>query len=106
MELYFQKLTEDGILAVHISNRYLDLQPVLANLAQDLQLAGLRQYDEDDGYPGKAKSDWVILARQPKAFSSLAEDSRWKAVEGKPAVGIWTDDYSNLLSVFDWKSYR
>jgi hypothetical protein len=105
LELYFRKLTPDGILAVHVSNRHLDLEPVLGNLARDLGLQALMQYDkvskeDEDLYPGKTSSDWVILARDRAHFGKLADDERWQPIKDDPVVGIWTDDYSNLLSVF------
>jgi hypothetical protein len=106
LELYFRKLTEDGVLAVHISNRHLDLEPVLGNLAQDLGLFALREYDSDAdsrGVPGISNSDWVVLARRREDLGKLAEDERWNSVATDPKVGIWTDDYSNLLSVFMWQ---
>jgi hypothetical protein len=106
LELYFRKLTEDGVLAVHISNRHLDLQPVLGNLARELGLVGLRQYDREAdsrSVPGISMSDWVVLARRREDLRSLAEDDRWQTVETDPNVGVWTDDFSNLLSVFMWK---
>jgi hypothetical protein len=104
LELYFRKLSTDGILALHISNRYLSLEPVLGNLADDLHLAGLVEYDTDfDRYPGKRASQWVILANRMKDFGQLTRDPRWKPLQRRPEVGVWTDDYSNLLGVFKWK---
>jgi hypothetical protein len=104
IQLYFQKLSKDGILALHISNRYLKLEPVLGNLAQDLHLVGLAQYDADvAGKPGKQPSQWVLLANRREDFGKLAHDPlRWKPIASQPDVGVWTDDYSNLLSVFKW----
>ena len=106
LELYFRKLSDDGVLAVHISNRHLDLQPVLGNLKQELGLVGLRQYDRDAErrpVPGISISDWVVLARRREDLGRLADDKRWEPLEIDPKVGLWTDDYSNLLSVFMWK---
>jgi hypothetical protein len=104
MELYFQKLSNDGILALHVSNRYLDLEPVVGNLAKDLHLVGLYQYDRDFiGKVGKRSSQWALLARRTEDFGKLAQDPRWSPLRRRPDVGVWTDDYSNLLSVFKWK---
>src|SRR5262249_31190199 len=102
IELYFNKLTPDGVLAIHISNRYLDLEPVLGNFAVDLGLVGLYQYDSDDSPPGKSKSVWAVLAREEKYLGSLATDDRWRHIRANPQVGVWTDDFSNLLQVFLW----
>ena len=106
LELYLQKLSPDGIVALHISNRYLDLEPVLGNLANALHLAGLAQYDDMRNdiprIPGKRAAHWVLLANRKEDFGKLAQDRRWKTIRSRPGVGIWTDDYSNLLGVFKW----
>jgi hypothetical protein len=105
LELYLRKLSDDGVLAVHISNRHLELQPVLGNLARELGLVGLHQADIDaeKRSPGLLASKWVVLARRSEDLGSLAKDERWKPIATDPKVGVWTDDYSNLLSVFMWK---
>jgi spermidine synthase len=103
LALYSAKLGEGGILAVHISNRYVDLEPVLGNLAKAGDLAGLVQRDGENK-AGKSSSHWVVLARRREDFGKLAEDQRWKRLAGRPEVGLWTDDYSNLLSVFRWRN--
>src|SRR5713226_4123953 len=75
IELYFRKLAGDGILAVHISNRHLDLRPVLANIAENLGLACIRELDrEDDEIPNKVTSDWVLLSRKESNFGKLQDD--------------------------------
>ena len=103
VELYFRKMTEQGILLVHISNRYLDLEPVVGNIAQRLGLAARHRYDrnnENEEY--KSSSEWIVLARKLEYLDKLATDSEWKEVEVKKDVGVWTDDYSNLLRIFAW----
>ena len=106
MAMYLRKLTDDGIVALHISNRYLELEPVLGNLARDLSLVGIKQFDDegDKQFPGKSSSDWVLLARRKEAFGSLADDTRWTPLRQDLRVGVWTDDFSNVLRVFDWTS--
>ena len=103
IELYFQKMKPDGVLAVHISNRYLELEPVLGNLAAELELTALRQYDQSDD-PDRYSSDWVILARKPEDFAGLEKDDSWNPARTDSKVGVWTDDFSNLLSVFEWSN--
>jgi hypothetical protein len=85
----------------------LDLEPVLGNLARELKLVGSRQNDTEAdrrAIPGISNSDWVVLAWRPLDLGKLADDERWKPLETDPKVGLWTDDYSNLLSVFLWKN--
>src|SRR5262249_32665689 len=71
LAIYLQNLAEDGLLVFHISNRYLDLEPVLGNLAADVGLTGVIQNDYDNGIPGKASSSWAVLARRPEGLDRL-----------------------------------
>jgi SAM-dependent methyltransferase len=105
LRLYLGLLAPDGLIALHISNRYLALEPVVANLAEDAGLGG--RLIEDDDAPatdGATGSTWVVLARRPEAVADLASDTRWTSavLEPRRALGVWTDDFHNLLSVFKW----
>jgi hypothetical protein len=78
VDLELDKLADDGILAYHISNRHLNLKPVLVNLAHEFDLAVLDQSDDSRESIGKSGSHWVLLARTPDAFGSLNKDvKRW-----------------------------
>jgi SAM-dependent methyltransferase len=110
LRMYLERLQPDGILCFHISNRYLDLQPVLANLAQELGLAGFVGSGKEDPRVGRDASTWVMLARDPEHLARLLQPVGangassdvlgWQTLSPDPRVGIWTDDYSNLLSAF------
>jgi len=104
LRLYFDLLAPRGILVLHISNRYLRLEPVVANLVQDGGYAARLQNGDTGDIRGGAEATWAILARQPEDFGPLASDPRWTAsrLDPDPAVGTWTDDFHNLLSVFKW----
>ncbi len=102
MEMYLRKLTQDGLLVVHISNNYLALEPVLGNLAEALHLVALKQFSVSDGIPFKSGSDLVVMARTREALGPLAKDPRWEPVARSSRVGLWSDDFSNLVSVIDW----
>jgi SAM-dependent methyltransferase len=106
LRLYLDMLAPDGLLALHISNRQLRLEPVVANLAEDAGVTALIQSDE--GAPeseGAADTTWVVLARTPGPLDALASDERWTAAAAHvdPRVGTWTDDFHNLLAVFKWR---
>src|ERR687889_836854 len=102
IDLYFDKLQENGVLLVHISNRHLDLEPVLGNVAQDAGLTCRAQNDVEEGSPGKFISHWVVMARDDGDLRSMAENGRWQSCQLDPDTPVWTDDYSNLLSTFNW----
>jgi hypothetical protein len=108
--LYFDKLREDGILAVHLTNRHVNLEPVVRAIAIDLGLAAIVRTDgihnEEEMLEGKYESTWALIARRPAALGPLWNDRAWRrlqAAPGSPADDryLWTDDYSNVLSLID-----
>jgi len=104
VRLYFELLAPNGILALHISNRHLRLEPVVAGLAQDRGLAAMLQHGDTGDIPGGVEASWAILARRREDFGEMASDPRWQEahLEPEPRVGTWTDDFHNLLTVFKW----
>jgi hypothetical protein len=107
LALYLQKLVPHGVLAFHITNRHLNLEPVLANLAQDAGLFALCQNDsgvstaEDER--GKLSSHWVVMTRDPATLDNLIRDPRWQPPRLRADVGVWTDDYASLFRVWSWR---
>jgi SAM-dependent methyltransferase len=104
---YKSKLAEDGLLAFNISNRYLDLEPVLGDLAQDANLVSWTRQDLEtspsEEQEGKSPSQWVVMARRKEHLGKLTQDTRWREVKGRrDRAAVWTDDFSNLFSVFKW----
>jgi hypothetical protein len=106
VQLYLTKLRPGGLLVFHISNRYLALAPVLANIAFSLDLTARRWSDDDSGDSDsndesvtdqKDASEWVIVARRPEDLTAIAEDDRWETLTAIAGQRIWTDDYSNVL---------
>jgi hypothetical protein len=105
LRLYLDMLAPRGVLVLHLSNRYLRLEPVVARLAEDAGLGGrLVQHDDAVETEGAAESTWALLAPTPEALDGLAHEERWMAaeLEVEPGVGVWTDDFHNLVSVFKW----
>jgi hypothetical protein len=106
LALFLQKLAPRGLIALHVSNRFLNLYPVWGDLARNAGLVALARRDmkvspqeEEDG---KLASEWIVMARDEEALGSLAKDERWIRFNGREGRRIWTDDYSNLLGVFRW----
>ena len=104
LALYLAKLEPGGLVVFHISNRFVHLNPVLANAADALGLAALGWSDEessagDGDTDEKDASDWVVVARNAADLAALAGDARWEALATDPRVGVWSDDYANLFGV-------
>ena len=103
LALYLEKLRPDGVVAFHVTNRHLELAPVVAQLARHLGLAALERRDAVAGglRDGRAPSRWVAVARTPAALEPLRRRGEWRVPEASGRV--WTDDYSNLLAVLKWR---
>ena len=84
LHLYLAKLAPDGILAFHLSNRHLDLEPVLANLADRIGLVGRSRLDGANEAIGKSASHWLVLARRPGDLGELSADQRWRELSVRP----------------------
>jgi hypothetical protein len=100
VELYFQKIREDGVLAFNVTNRYVDLSPVLGAIARDLGVhvrgQGYRVSPEEE-WEGKQSSVWIIMSRRAEHLGPLRHDQRWGVPVFGPGQRAWTDDYSNLI---------
>ncbi len=100
--VYRRALAKDGVLLVHVSNRHLELAPVLAAIAEDAGLLLAYRADlaaERRGELERSESQWAVLT------SNAAEKARlvglktgWKDVARPPGQKLWTDDYANLLA--------
>lgn len=99
---YLAHLRADGVLAIHISNRYFDLAPVVSRLAETFGLSAMGRLDAPTPAQVEAghwSSTWVALAPEPAALSGLSAADGWGALP--PGEGrLWTDDYSDLLGAF------
>lgn len=107
VDMYMGKLKSEGLLAVHISNRYFKLAPVLAKIAESLSLAAYMRDDnvvtKEQSADGKAESTWVILARDSKHLRGLEVLPTWERLTASKEDPLWTDEYSNILRVMNWK---
>jgi spermidine synthase len=101
LELYLSRLATGGALAFHISNRHLSLGPVLARLAFSHGLTvRLEQHSAGQTITNAPLSaEWMVMARNAADLGSLAIDPRWITPAIPPSTPLWTDDFSNILSV-------
>lgn len=102
LDVYLQRLTTDGAIAFNITNGFFDLRPVLARVAQEIGLTALttKEYDRSEGAQEATYIDWVILSKDKKLLDGLKVRG-WEILEPDPKFRLWTDDYCNLLGVFE-----
>jgi spermidine synthase len=98
--LYFRHLKPTGILAVHVSNRYLDLVPVVSRNARDFGKTAVDVNDQDEDEDYFSNSDWVLVSSDAAIFRDPAfKSSSVQPAEYRPDLRPWTDDYSNLFQI-------
>ena len=118
LQLYLSKLSPHGIMAFNVSNRHLELEPLMAALARDLNMVALNQDDSEprhrkgaqkagdlltDWDEGKTSSQWIVLARNKADFGDLSKNTKWQPAKERPGLRAWTDGYSSLISIFKWR---
>jgi hypothetical protein len=104
---YGRVLAANGVLLVHISNRFLDLKPVVSSVAAagGWQAIELHNRPKDDGGIAATPSEWIALSRDRHAIATLqARDARWAPLPAYPGFAVWTDDYSTILPLM--KAFR
>jgi hypothetical protein len=102
---YAHVLQPRGLLLVHVSNRFLDLEPVVAAAAQagGWQAAKL-YYQPAQRTPFASASQWIALSRDPATIRTLAAaEPRWVPLVPRAGFEAWTDDYSTILPLLKWR---
>jgi spermidine synthase len=102
LDTYLARLAPRGLVVFHVSNRYLDLEPVVAALARDRGLVARAGVGPRDRRTYESTSTWIALARTQADLGPLTADANWWTPRLRADVEPWTDDYSSLLTVFDW----
>jgi hypothetical protein len=93
MAIYLRHLRTPGsVIAFHVSNRSVDLRPVVAALADEYHLASLEIFPPD-------VSDWILLSADPAVLGIPALAASGHPIELTHPALLWTDDYSNLYSL-------
>jgi tetratricopeptide (TPR) repeat protein len=100
---YRKHLTEKGVIVFHISNRYLDLSPVLFSNAIALHSYVCRGYNRGFAL-GAYPSFWVALTWDSGNFEKLTSELKWSKSAKYGTEWLWTDQYSNIISTFKFDS--
>jgi hypothetical protein len=102
LAVFLRHTGEDGIVAFHVSNRFLDLVPVVARIAKEngAYAALVRDDPDEDEDSRRSRTDWVLVSRDPKALQKAAiVKAGAEAPEDRKEWRTWTDDYSNLVQI-------
>jgi len=102
LAVFLKHVKDDGIVAFHVSNRFLDLIPVVARVAKENRAYSVLVKDdpEDDDHNGRSRSDWVLVSRDFAALTREAiADAGATGIEDRFEWRTWTDDYSNLIQI-------
>jgi hypothetical protein len=100
LEVYLRHMRPDGIIAFHLTNRYLDLPPVVQQIADAAGLkAVLVSHDPDEKDERYARTDWMLLTRDASFLQSDAVKKAASPVEVPAGLSVWTDDFNNLLRI-------
>ena len=106
LALYVRKLAPNGVIIFNITNRHLDLEPVLANLARDAKLYSLCRIDfvsnEEHARSGAGSAWWLVMTRNTQYLDLLARDNRWRLPQPQRGVGVWSDDFTSVFTIFHW----
>jgi spermidine synthase len=103
LDLYLTKLASNGFLVLHISNRNLDLSGVIAALAQARNLTCVALFDKRPSEGDRDPSKWFVLTRTAADSAELMHEPFAEMLNSRPNAQVWTDDFSNILSVFKWR---
>lgn len=105
--VYQLALRTDGILLVHVSNRFIALEPVLAALARTERLSAAVRDDSPAMDHGLTASSWIALSRDParlKALAAATPHEPWRPL-GPPAPRVWSDDHASILPYVTWTNF-
>jgi hypothetical protein len=104
LQMYLSKLTPDGIVMFHVSNRYLEVEKLVSALVMDSGLTAFSRFDDagDLRKLGKSSAHHIVAARRMEDLQGIQGRPGWVAVSRPADFQPWTDDYSNLLSLIRW----
>lgn len=104
--IYRRTLTEEGLLVLHISNRFINLRPMVAALAQEHGMTAILRSDLTKLDPGISPSVWVVMSPDAGQIARLIagrRDLEWQRLPA-PAHNLWTDDFASILPYIQWQN--
>ena len=106
MDIYRRHLEPEGVLVIHVSNDFLDLAPVVKQLADAADFQAVLVHSHGDESEGLLPSDWMLVTRNAAILDNASVRTHAVPVDKRPGLEAWTDDYNNLLEILKvphWK---
>jgi hypothetical protein len=98
MAVYLKHLSHDGVIAFHVTNRFLRLAPVVRNIAEEYGLQSVLIIDDAEA-SDLARTDWVLVSRNTALLTRPEIKAATHEIETIPRLGVWTDDFNNLFRI-------
>lgn len=100
-ELYKGKLKDDGFIVINISNRYMDLKPVIASAADKLGMKAYNKLSDEGKIEGMPyhQADFVVMTNTSEQEAFL-KSKDWNVITPNEEFRLWTDQYSNIVALF------
>lgn len=98
LAIYRRHINDNGIIAFHVTNHFLDFAPVVQKLAIDQGMHAALIHDEAKNVPWR-KTDWVLVAKNKEMLQQPAIRDATTSITPIPSLGVWTDDFNNLFQV-------
>jgi len=104
LALYRRHLQPDGVIAFHVSNQYIDLEPVVAAIARDAGLHTLSVHSHGDEQNGFYFADWILVSANQAFLSQPEIFNNSSPTPLRAGVRMWTDNYSAVFPLLKWHS--
>ncbi len=104
--LYLRHLRNDGVLAFHVSNDFLDLAPVVQKLARNAGYSAVLVHNHRDDDEAVLPADWVLVTNNQAVLNNASIRVHEKPIDERPSWRLWTDDYNNVWQVFKTPELR
>jgi SAM-dependent methyltransferase len=104
LALYRRHLRPDGIIAFHVSNQYIDLEPVVAGIADNAGLHAVSVHSHGDEQTGLYYADWILVTANQAFLNQPEVVNNGFPTSLKPGARLWTDNYSSVFPLLKWQS--
>jgi len=102
LALYLRLLKPGGVIAYHVSNRYLELAPVVRQLANEVGYQAIQVKNKADDDSDIYASDWVLVTNDPAVLENAAIRIHATPIERRDGKRVWTDSFNNVMEIIKW----